>query len=651
MDKNSEQAACNGGDQHEEVDMDDEAAAKEKLTANDPSKVKFTSVNLDGKNGDAKIDIHVAQTTVGMGKEELMKYANEPFWVRLRMFLFILFWVAWIGMLVGAVIIIIQAPRCPPAPTAEWYQKAAMYQVDVETFQDSDGNGVGDIKGLISKLDYLKEQHVDALMLSAFYKSEEGGIVDHNEVDARFGSLADFDELVQQLKEKDIRLVVDFVPNHSSDKHKWFLASTEGQEPYKDFYVWADSPSGDKSTPPNNWLNVNGESAWTWNKERGQFYLNTFGENLPDLNLRNELVKQELRDIIRHWLEKGVDGFKVVAASHLVEDADLRDEPVATVKSQSKREYNKINHIYTVDQPENLGLFADWKHIITNFTTSTLPKILMAETSGSMNTTMLYYGNETYALAELPYNTHFTEVNELITGDELKDHLDMWIKNVPSFGWPTLLVGSKDVPRLKDRVGEDLVDAIHMVATFAKGTPLFYYGDELGVSDIPAETKNKKLKPQTVMLWNNDSYAGFTNETTTLPVHPNYTTVNVEVQEKDPHSHMKIFSRLLALRGQPALNFGLNDYPIVKNDTFSLIRVRKGSPGYLVVVNLGNSISELDFTGTSGYLPETARVEVRSSNIMEGPLVEGEHPKVPLNRITLGPKQSVVLSFVPVFEG
>ncbi|CAL1278047.1 unnamed protein product [Larinioides sclopetarius] len=614
MDKNSEQAACNGGDQHEEVDMDDEAAAKEKLTANDPSKVKFTSVNLDGKNGDAKIDIHVAQTTVGMGKEELMKYANEPFWVRLRMFLFILFWVAWIGMLVGAVIIIIQAPRCPPAPTAQWYQKAAMYQVDVETFQDSDGNGVGDIKGLISKLDYLKEQHVDALMLSAFYKSEDGGIVDHNEVDAKFGSVADFDELVQQLKEKDIRLVVDFVPNHSSNKHKWFLASVEGQEPYKDFYIWADAPGGDQSTPPNNWLNVDGESAWKWNNERGQFYLNTFGENLPDLNLRNELVKQEMRDIIKHWLEKGVDGFKVVAASHLVEDADLRDEPVATVKSQSKREYNKINHIYTVDQPENLGLFVDWKHIITNFTTSTLPKILMAETSGSMNTTMLYYGNETYALAELPYNAHFTEIHEDIDGFELKHHLDMWVNNIPSFGWPTLLVGSKNVPRLENRVGKDLVDAIHMVATFTKGTPLFYYGDELGVSDIPAETKNK-------------------------------------VQEKEPHSHLKIFSRLLALRGQPALNFGLQDYPILTNETFSLIRVRKGSPGYLVAINLGNSSSKLDFSGTSGYLPETARVEIRSSNIMSGPLTDGEHPKVSLSEIPLEPKQSVVLSFVPVFEG
>ncbi|GFY52816.1 neutral and basic amino acid transport protein rBAT [Trichonephila inaurata madagascariensis] len=613
MDKNLEQAACNGADQHEDAvdNMDEEAAAKEKLTANDPSKVKFTSVNLDGKNGDAKIDIHVAQTTVGMGKEELMKYANEPFWVRLRMFLFILFWVAWLGMLVGAVVIIIQAPRCPPAPTVQWFQKSAMYQIDLDTFQDADGSEVKDLKGLASKIDHLKEQNVDAVMLSAFYKSEKGGILDHKEIEASVGTLADFEELVKQLKEKDIRLVIDFNPNHSSDKHPWFLASLEGQEPYKDFYVWADSPTDDESTPPNNWLNVNGESAWIWKEERQQFYLNTFGAHLPDFNLRNELVKQELRDVVMHWMEKGVDGFKVVAASHLIEDADLRDEPIATVKETNKRKYKDINHIYTIDHPENLGLFAEWRHLISNFS-QTLPKILMAEVSGSLNGSMLYYGNETFTLAELPYDTHFTEVNEEVTGIELKHHFDKWVHHVPSYGWPTLLVGSKNVPSLSSRVGEDLVDAIYMLATITKGTPIFYSGDKVGVSNVPSENK---------------------------------------VQDKSKQSHSKILSRLLALRGQPALNFGLQAYPIVTNETISLIRVRKGSPGYLVVVNLGKDSVKLDFTGKSGFLPETARVEIRSSNIVDGPLMDGEHPKISLDDVHLGPKQSVVFSFVPIFEG
>lgn len=151
MDKSNEQSACNGEQHEDPVDMDEDSSAKEKLTsASDPNKVKFTSVNLDGydgKNGEAKVDIYVAQTTVGMGKEELMKYANEPFWVRLRMFLFVFFWIAWIAMLVGAVVIILLAPRCPPAPRLDWYQKRAMYQVDVETFKDSDGDGVGDFKG------------------------------------------------------------------------------------------------------------------------------------------------------------------------------------------------------------------------------------------------------------------------------------------------------------------------------------------------------------------------------------------------------------------------------------------------------------------------------------------------------------------------
>ncbi|XP_035232972.1 neutral and basic amino acid transport protein rBAT-like isoform X2 [Stegodyphus dumicola] len=622
MDKGDEQAACNG-DQHEAdpIDnMDENAAAKEKLTAADPNKVKFTSVNLDGydgKNGEAKVDIHVTQTTVGMGKEELLKYANEPFWVRLRMFLFIFFWISWIAMLVGAIVIILLAPRCPPAPTLKWYQKTAMYQVDVETFKDSDGDGIGDFKGLASKLDYLKDQNVGTLMLSAFYTSDSDtdAIVKHKEVDSRFGTLEDLDELLNQLKEKDIKLVIDFNPNHSSDKHPWFAASVDGQQPYSDFYVWAESPANNEHVPPNNWLSVEGDSAWTWNKDRGQFYLHTFGPDKPDLNLRNELVRQELREIVKYWLEKGVDGLKVVAASHLIEDESLRDEPLAADKTVNSPKYKDVNHIYTVDRPENLGLFAEWREILQNFTASTgIPKILMAEVSGSLNTSVLYYGNETFTLAELPINTHLTEINEMSSGIELQHHLDLWTKHSPEGAWPTLLVGSKKVQRLASRVGEELVDGMHMVAFIAKGTPITYYGDELGITD---------------------TYAKFPTD---------------KVQENDKQSHMKIYRRLLALRGQPALNFGLQAYPLVTDEIFSMIRVRKGSPGYLVVVNMGGNSTVIDFTGKSSYLPEVARVEIRSKNLITGILAEGDHPKISLNNVPLESKQAVVFSFVPIFE-
>lgn len=639
MDKNNEQAACNG-EQHEEPadNMDEESAAKEKLTS-DPNKVKFTSVNLDGydgKNGEAKVDIYVAQTTVGMGKEELMKYANEPFWVRLRLFLFVLFWVSWIAMLVGAVVIIFLAPRCPPAPRLDWYQKTAMYQIDVETFKDSDGDGIGDFKGLTSKLDYFKNQNIGTLLLSAFYESSDSdAITDHKTVDDKLGSLADFDELISELNAKDIKLVIDFNPNHSSDKHPWFIDSVAMKEPYKDFYVWSD-------TDPH-WLTFSGENAWKWNEERNQYYLATFGSNRPDLNLRNEKVREELKDTLKFWLEKGVHGFKVVAASYLIEDADLREEPLGVPKSVEKTKYEDLNHIYTVDHNENAGLFAEWRDVLSNFTESIgLRKILIAEVVGPLSS---YYKNGTQPLADLQFNAQLTQISDKSTAVELKESVDLMSK-LPENAWPTFLVGSKNSKRLASRVGKDLVDAIHMATFIAKGTPITYYGDELGITDL-----NDNGMPQSVMLWNNETNAGFSEGDTTLSVYPEYEAINAESQEKEKQSHLNIFKRLLALRGQPALSFGLQEYPVLTNETFSMIRVRKGSPGYLVVANLGTNSTVINFADTSEYLPDIGRVEIRSKNLITGPLTDGDHPKISLNNVPLEPKQAVVFSFVPQFKG
>lgn len=639
MDKNNEQAACNG-EQHEEPadNMDEESAAKEKLTS-DPNKVKFTSVNLDGydgKNGEAKVDIYVAQTTVGMGKEELMKYANEPFWVRLRLFLFVLFWVSWIAMLVGAVVIIFLAPRCPPAPRLDWYQKTAMYQIDVETFKDSDGDGIGDFKGLTSKLDYFKNQNIGTLLLSAFYESSDSdAITDHKTVDDKLGSLADFDELISELNAKDIKLVIDFNPNHSSDKHPWFIDSVAMKEPYKDFYVWSD-------TDPH-WLTFSGENAWKWNEERNQYYLATFGSNRPDLNLRNEKVREELKDTLKFWLEKGVHGFKVVAASYLIEDADLREEPLGVPKSVEKTKYEDLNHIYTVDHNENAGLFAEWRDVLSNFTESIgLRKILIAEVVGPLSS---YYKNGTQPLADLQFNAQLTQISDKSTAVELKESVDLMSK-LPENAWPTFLVGSKNSKRLASRVGKDLVDAIHMATFIAKGTPITYYGDELGITDL-----NDNGMPQSVMLWNNETNAGFSEGDTTLSVYPEYEAINAESQEKEKQSHLNIFKRLLALRGQPALSFGLQEYPVLTNETFSMIRVRKGSPGYLVVANLGTNSTVINFADTSEYLPDIGRVEIRSKNLITGPLTDGDHPKISLNNVPLEPKEAVVFSFVPQFKG
>lgn len=663
MEKANDQATNNGvtqqevnGDPQDDVDLDEDAQATERLTDSDPNKVKFTAVKMDGygldKNGDARVDIRVVQASVGMGKDELMKYANEPYWVRLRMILFVLFWVSWVAMLVGAVAIIMLAPRCPPAPRLEWHQKNAMYRVMVKSFKDSDNDGTGDLQGVISKLDYFKDLNVGTILLSAFYEMapNSDGIVNHTSIDKQFGTMTDFDDLLKEMGTKDLRLVLDFNPNHSSDQHPWFQASIKEEEPYTDFYVWAKG--ADEGKPPSNWLNVNSEPAWEWNEERQKYYLNTFGKDKPDLNLRNPLVREELEQILRFWLDKGVHGFKVIAASNLVEDGDLRDEPLQTPKKTPNPKYADISHSYTVGHPENLVLFEEWREILNNYTTSyDAHRILIAEVSESVNSSMHYYGNASHPLADFPINTQLTRVTENVTGSDILGLIKEWLVGMPEKVWPNWELGSEHVDRLATRVGSDLVDAMHMIVTMAKGTPILYYGDELGIKYEPLQGHEAELN-QSPMQWNSEPQAGFSNGTDpVIPLNTDYQKVNVEAQDvAGEPSHLSIFKTLMDKRKLPAIGLGSQEFPVVNDNIFSLLRVQKGSPGYLLVVNLGMNTTETDFTGKSDYLPENGRVEVRSLNLKKGPLAAGDHPKVGLNSISLGSKQAVIFSFVPVFK-
>lgn len=668
MEKANDQATNNGvpqqevnGDQQDDVDLDEDAQATERLTDSDPTKVQFTSIKMDGygpdKNGDARVDIRVVQAAVGMGKEELMKYANEPYWVRLRMILFVLFWVAWVAMLVGAVAIIILAPRCPPAPRLEWHQKSSMYRVVLKSFKDSDSDGIGDLQGFKSKLDYLKDLDVGTILLSAFYEMAPtmDGIVNHTSIDKRFGTMSDFEEILTVMKEKDMKLVIDFIPNHSSDQHPWFQASINGEEPYTDFYVWAKGVGEDKDSgkgkPPNNWLNVNSEPAWEWNDARQKYYLNTFGKDKPELNLTNPHVREELENIMRFWLEKGVHGFQVIAASHLIEDGDLRDEPLQTPKTKPNPKYEDILHSYTVGHPENLELFAEWREILNNFTTTDdTHRILLAEVSESVNSSMRYYGNATHPLADLPINTQLTHVTSTTSGTSILDLMEAWLSAMPTGVWPNWELGSEHVDRLATRVGPEFIDAMFMIATMTKGTPIMYYGDELGIKYDAIEGHVADLN-QSPMQWNSEPLGGFTNGSdTNIPLNTDYQTVNVEAQEADKQSHLKIFKDLMALRKQPAIGLGIQKFPLVTENIFSILRVQKGSPGYLFVVNVGTNETIADFNDKSVYLPENGRVEVRSLHLKDGPLAEGDHPKVGLREIKLKAKEAVVLSFVPVFK-
>ncbi|XP_013786502.1 maltase 1-like [Limulus polyphemus] len=651
-----------------EPELDEEAAVKERLTSDDPTKVKFSPEKGHAdENGEAKVDIENVQNFVGLGKEELMKYANDPFWIRLRMLLFILFWVLWVAMLIGAVIIIVLAPRCPPPPQREWWQKSSIYQVYVKSFKDSNGDGVGDLKGLTSKLDYFDSLGVKALALNPIYPSgsEVGGydITNHTDINTDYGTMADFEDLLNKMKDKDMKIILDFVPNHSSNNHWWFQQSEKRVDPYTDYYVWADpkpSPDGGRKEP-NNWKSVDGGSAWEWSSVRGQYYLHQFKVSEADLNLRNEIVKEELVDILMFWLNKGVDGFRINDVSYLFEDEMLKDEPLSGDTDAGSDDYSSLNHIYTRGLPETFNLLKEWKEILLNFSdTSSSYSVMILDAKDDLNTTKLYYGTSSEPLADIPCNYELLKLNEDSTAQDLYNAMSSWMQLLSSMVWPNWVLGTLDTPRLANRIGHDLLDGMHMVTMLAKGTPLTFFGDELGMEDSPDRFSDfskitKKGGTQKVdpspMQWSGEPFAGFTNSSSaSLPMGLNYTSVNVEEEDKEDYSHLKIFMKLNKLRGEKAIKFGLMEFPVITDNIFSMIRVLKGVPGYLVVMNMGDNSTTVNFKGTNEHLPDTAEVELHSSNVKSGALTSSGHTKIQLSSVPLGPKQAAVLNIVPKFE-
>uniref|UniRef100_A0A1W7RA78 alpha-glucosidase n=1 Tax=Hadrurus spadix TaxID=141984 RepID=A0A1W7RA78_9SCOR len=645
-----------------DVEMTDDDAVKQQLTSNDPSKVKYVNSDFVGKNGDAKVDIENIRLNVGMGKDELMKYANEPFWIRTRMILFVLFWICWIAMLVGAIVIIVLAPRCSPPPQLTWWQKSVFYHVYVPSFKDGDGDGIGDLKGLASKLDYFVNLGVKTLLLSPIFKSpmKDNGydISDYNDIDPKFGTLHDFEDLLSELKKKDMKVIIDFVPNHSSNEHPWFNKSEARIKPYDDYYIWAKGKDG---SPPNNWISVFGGSAWKYSEIRKEYYLHQFSEVQPDFNLRNEHVREEMQKIIQFWLDKGVDGFRVDATPHFFEDKLLRDEPKAEDTTAEKGDYDYLDHKYTKGSDEVYTLLAEWRELLNNYTTSTgSPKILLTEAYDTINKTMKYYGTSENPLVDIPFNFKLLELNQSATAEDFLDKIKEWMSAMPKWAWPNWVLGNHDNERMASRVGPEIIDGIFMAVLLNKGTPITYYGDELGMENAVLLPKNLSdvANPdhprdayRVPMQWSNDSMAGFTNGTSTwIPIQPDYPYVNVESEFKDSKSHLNIYKKLVELRDQPAIMHGDVAYPLVKNGVFSMLRIRKGSPGYLVVLNMGVNSTTISFLGSDPRLPDSANVEVRSSNLLTGPLAESGKSKIQLSNVKLEPNQSVVLSFVPKFE-
>jgi alpha-glucosidase len=479
-----------------------------------------------------------------------------------------------------------------------WWQRGVIYEIYPRSFMDQSGDGVGDLAGIASRLDYLAWIGVDAIWIAPVFPSPMADfgydVADYTGIDPLFGTLADFDALVAEAHARGLKVILDFVPNHTSDWHPWFLDSRAARDnPKRDWYIWRDpAPDGG---PPNNWLSVFGGSAWQLDEATGQYYYHAFLKEQPDLNWRNRQVREAMYDVLRFWLERGVDGFRVDVIWHLIKDAELRDNPPNPDFQVGDHPHSELLAIHSTDQPEVHEVVAEMRKVVDEYD----DRVLIGEIYLPAERLVRYYG-ESLEGAHLPFNF------QLILAPWDARHIDELIREyealLPEGAWPNWVLGNHDKPRVATRIGLPQARVAAMLLLTLRGTPTLYYGDELGMEDVPIPPELQRDpseftagKPgfgrdgaRTPMQWDAGENAGFSEAEPWLPVADNYAVVNVAAERRDPHSFLSLYRRLLQLRREHrALTVG--DYePLTAEGDLLAYRRRLGDEQLLVALNLGS---------------------------------------------------------------
>jgi alpha-glucosidase len=466
-----------------------------------------------------------------------------------------------------------------------WWQQGIVYQIYPRSFQDSDGNGVGDLRGISQRLDYCLWLGVDALWICPFYPSPmvDFGydISDYRGVDPLFGDLESFDRLLAEAHSRGLRIILDFVPNHSSDRHPWFLESRSSRSNAKrKWYIWRDpAPDGG---PPNNWLANFGGSAWTFDDATGQYYYHAFLPEQPDLNWRNPEVREAMCDVLRFWLDRGVDGFRVDVLWHLMKDEQFRDNPVNPAWQTGMPGIDRFLQRYSCDRPEIHEIVSQLRAVIDDYPN----RVLIGEVYVPFKHLGRYYGRRKKG-ANLPFNFqliftkwHAEDIARLIAEYEAK---------LRGRRWPNWVLGNHDQKRIATRVGAGQAHLAAMLLLTLRGTPTLYYGDEIGLENVPIPPERvqdpwEKNEPglgrdpqRTPIPWDASTNAGFTVGTPWLPLNPDFKDRNVERLAADSRSILTLYRRLIAIRRQsPALNRGAYVNAHTQGDVLAYERQRDG---------------------------------------------------------------------------
>jgi alpha-glucosidase len=481
--------------------------------------------------------------------------------------------------------------------TDAWWKSAVLYQIYPRSFADSDGDGVGDLAGIRARLPHLTELGADALWLSPIFTSPMADfgydISDYTAIDPLFGTMADFDALLAEAHARGLKVILDFVPNHTSDRHPWFLESRSSRASAKrDWYIWRD-PAFDGG-PPNNWLSEFGGAAWTLDEATGQYYYHAFLKEQPDLNWRNPRVVAAMHDVMRFWLKRGVDGFRLDAVWHLIKDDQFRDNPKNRDWRPADPPHSQYTPLYSGDRPEVHDALRDMRKVIDEFP----DRLMIGELYLPFERLMAYYGRDLTG-AHLPFN--FALLKAPWHAREIAKLVDEYEATLPKGGWPNWVLGNHDRPRVLSRVGEAQAGVAAMLLLTLRGTPTLYYGDEIGLpqATIPPERVQDPFEKnvpgfglgrdgcRTPMQWDASRFAGFSQVEPWLPLTDDFMSRNVATERSDAGSLYNLYRRLIALRrAHPALATGSYRPVTAEGDVLAYTR-EQGGERFVVALNFG----------------------------------------------------------------
>ena len=545
----------------------------------------------------------------------------------------------------------------------DWWRNAVFYEIYPRSFQDTNKDGVGDLRGITEHLDYLKDLGVDAIWLTPIYPSPQVDfgydISDYEAIDPKYGTMADFDRLIAEANKRHIRVLMDMVMNHTSDKHKWFLQSRSSKtNPYRDWYVWhdgKDETATDKGQPPNNWQSVFGGSAWEWDDKTRQYYYHKFYIQQPDLNWNNPKVHQAFKDIIDFWLKKGVAGFRFDAITTLFEDPELRDEAVLKDKDGNpvmRDGQPVLDDSMTDNLPGVHTVMAEMRSEADKFSTGKYPgtRVFIGETYlPNIFELLKQYGTPEHPEFELPMDTQILEINKMDAGTfraKLEEAETELGANVP-----LLVFDNHDNPRIDARYGDgvhdtDIQRVLSTVLFANRGAALFYNGDEIGMKTTPPERKEDVKDPvgirfwpkykgrdgeRTPMQWTSGPNAGFTapNVKPWLPVPSNNATINVDTEKSDPSSLFNWYKALIQLKKtNPAFSGGEDTMLDPGNPSVLGWKLQSaGGPPVVVAVNFSAEPQTISLVGPG--LPDGA-----VNTLLKTP---GAETPTSLKHIPLGP--------------